>query len=176
MNITEIFISFNIQHFQKKSNLGNLKFCNKNWCFSWWDYLSCVYVKNYIERTKEKRKSSKLLGFIKDISTSNIKFNSKMAKTIVRAFWHRYFYIPNIFFQMSIMLDGLTIGSRIKRNLQPLPFTGFITETFRSDLAFASCSIPEEFLNYMYFGWWTMLRISFLVIMNFILLSILFER
>lgn len=23
MNITEIFISFNIQHFQKKSNLGN---------------------------------------------------------------------------------------------------------------------------------------------------------
>lgn len=29
MNITEIFISFNIQHFQKKSNLGNLNFVIK---------------------------------------------------------------------------------------------------------------------------------------------------
>lgn len=93
MNITEIFISFNIQHFQIISNLGNLNFVIK--IDASHDETTCPVftLKNYIERTKEKRKSFKLLGFFKDISTGNIKFNSKMAKTIVRAFWQRYFYI-----------------------------------------------------------------------------------
>lgn len=34
MNITEIFISSNIQHFQKISNFGNLSSVIKNRCFS----------------------------------------------------------------------------------------------------------------------------------------------
>lgn len=65
MNITEIFISFNIQHFQKISNLGNLNFVIK--IDASHDETTCPVftLKNYIERTKEKRKSFKLLGFLK---------------------------------------------------------------------------------------------------------------
>lgn len=145
MNITEIFISFNIQHFQKISNLGNLNFVIK--IDASHDETTCPVftLKNYIERTKEKRKSFKLLGFLKTFQQVTLSSIARWLKLLLELSGKDI----SIFFLRSIMFDGLTIGSHIKRHLQPLPFTGFITEIFRSDLAFASCSIPEKFLNYL---------------------------